>query len=590
MAVSNSRGTDAARSNIAQKLLSWLRGRSRLLTKRVFFNLLLVLSLLPLVISISESTVCARPDSSASAATAGEEIEVEGSFVILHEDFKHSSRYLYFLDTRGGRIPLRFKSEPPINRLTGDQVRVRGRQSGGSLLLASGSTSITAAATPTSAAPLPNTLGAQSTLVILVNFQDAPANQPYTLATAQSVVFGTASNFILENSYQQTWLTGDVVGWYTIPLSSTTCPIWSIATYAQAAASAAGINLSSYTRYVYAFPQNSACGFAGASNVGGSPSQSWINGTDSYGDPDLHTVAHELGHAFGLWHSHGLDCGTGATIGSNCTIWEYGDILDVMGASQPASPHYGAVQKERLGWLNYGLSPAITTVNASGSYAITNYELGSGPNALKVFKSLDPATGNKTWYYLESRQAVGFDAFLTNGTCSSCYTQTETNGVLFHIGTDNNASSSDLLDMTPATPSYYFWFDPSLVVGQSFSDPAAGVTITTTSVTLNGAVVNVQFAPALAVAPNQQSYSLGQTVSITATAIYAGPVANNSVSFTVSKPNGTVVTGKATSGSVGTAVYNLKLKNTDPRGTYQVGATATINGTPVSAATSFTVQ
>jgi hypothetical protein len=82
---------------------------------------------------------------------------------------------------------------------------------------------------PPPSGPLPNTFGAQSTLVILVNFQDAPTNQPYTLAAAQSVVFGPVNNFILENSYQQTWLTGDVVGWYTIPLSSTTCNLSSIA-------------------------------------------------------------------------------------------------------------------------------------------------------------------------------------------------------------------------------------------------------------------------------------------------------------------------------------------------------------------------
>jgi hypothetical protein len=65
---------------------------------------------------------------------------------------------------------------------------------------------------PPSAIPLPNTLGAQSTVIILVNFQDNPTYQPYTVADAQSVVFGAGSSFLLENSYQQTRLTGDVVG------------------------------------------------------------------------------------------------------------------------------------------------------------------------------------------------------------------------------------------------------------------------------------------------------------------------------------------------------------------------------------------
>src|SRR5262249_29883622 len=149
---------------------------------------------------------------------------------------------------------------------------------------------------------------------------------------------------------------------------------------------------------------------------------------------------------------------------SNCTINEYGDIIDTMGAYEGyTSFDYNAFQKERLGWVNYGISPAITTVTTSGSYAIRNYEVGSGPNSLKVFKSIDPTTGNKSWYYLESGQAVGFEAPLTNGTCEPCYTQNETNGVLFHIGTDNSGNSSDLIDMTPATPTYSLWFDPSLV-------------------------------------------------------------------------------------------------------------------------------
>ncbi len=555
---------------------------------RFRFSLLLGLSFLLFAISVSEGTARSQP--SALPAAAGAAVDVEGEFVIIHEDFKHSGRYLYFLNTPSGQVPLYFNSKAPTNLLTGTHVRAHGTvdQSGTLILASGGSVTNLSKTTPPPTTPLPNTFGAQSTLVILVNFQDNPTNQPYTVAYAQSVVFGTTSSFILENSYQQTSLTGNVVGWYTIPVSSTTCDITSIASYAQSAASAAGVNLSSYTHYVYAFPQNSACGFAGASNVGGSPSQSWINGSGM----EMHTVDHELGHAFGLWHSHLLDCGTSATIGSNCTINEYGDIIDTMGASQPASPQYNAFQKERLGWLNYGTSPSITTVQTSGTYVINAYELaGSGPNALKILKSTDPITGAKTWYYVEARQALGFDAFLTNGTCEPCYTQNETDGVLVHMGTDGNGSSCDLLDMTPATQTYAWWFDPSLAVSQTFQDPTAGVTLTTTWVTSNQAAVDVQFTGSVTVATNLQSYSPGQTVSTTATATYAGsPVANVSMSFTITKANGNVVTSSATTGKNGTAVYNLRLSKTDPAGTYLAGAASTIKGTPHSASTDFTVQ
>jgi hypothetical protein len=355
--------------------------------------------------------------------------------------------------------------------------------------------------------------------VILVNFQD-DATQPYPVADVQNVFFGTASNFFLENSYQQTSLTGTVVGWYTVPDSVTSCNISQIATDAQNAATAAGVNLSSYTRYVYFFPYSNACAFAGASNVGGNPSESWINGT-----VDIHVIDHELGHAFGLWHSHMLDCGTTATICSNGTIDDYGDPMDTMGVPQTASADYNAFQKERLGWLNYGSSPSIQTITSSGTYTIYPYELaGPGPNALKVLKSTDPTTGAKTWYYLESRQAIGFDAFLAD---PSLYMQNETTGVLFHTGTDGDGNSSDMLDMTPATKPNNSWFDMSLAAGQSFQDSTAGVTFTTTAVSSSGATVQVTVNgtsactaanPTLSVSPSQsQSVASGTAVNFAVT-------------------------------------------------------------------------
>jgi hypothetical protein len=535
----------------------------------------------------SQSNAQSTADQSLSARA----VNADGVIEILHEDLtNNSSRYLYFLKTADGRrVRLRFAKHPPTNLLTGDHVSVHGSQSGATITLASRGNLMNLAKTqpPPPTGPLPNTFGAQSTLVILVNFQDAPTNQPYTAAAAQSLVFGTVSSFLLENSYQQTWLTGGVVGWYTIPEISTTCNITSIATDAQAAATAAGINLSAYSHYVYAFPQDSACGFGGSSNIGGNPSQSWINGSGM----ELHTVAHELGHAFGLWHSHLLDCGTNATVGSNCAMIEYGDLLDTMGVPQTASPEYNAFQKERLGWLNYGSSPSITTVTAAGTYLINPYELGGlGPNALKILKSTDPTTGVKTWYYVEARQAIGFDAFLTNGACLTCGFQNETNGVLVHIGTDGDGNSGDLLDMTPATPTYYGWFDPSLAVGQSFEDPVAGLTLTTTSVTPTQAAVTVQFTGSVTVTTNQQSYSAGQTVSTMAIATYGGlPVSNVSVSFTVTKANGNVVTGSANTGSNGVAVYKVRLTKSDPAGTYVAAAATAINAVQHSASKNFTV-
>ena len=544
----------------------------------------------------------------------GQPAQLEGEIEIVHQDFLDGhGRFVYTLKQADGtHVPLKFAKNPPTHLLTGDHVQVNGQLSGGSLLLYSGGTNVnkTPNPTPTPSIPVPNTFGTQSVLVILVNFQD-DAVQPYTIADAQNAFFGTANNFFSENSYQQTSITGSVVGWYTIPVSVTTCDTSQIATAAQNAATAAGVNLSSYSRYVYAFPGDSACGFGGSSTVGGNPSESWINGTTGPGGTTLgiDVINHELGHAFGLWHSHSLDCGTTATICSNGTVVEYGDRMDTMGTPQTASPDYNAFQKERLGWLNYGISPTIQTVTTSGTYTIYPYELaGPGPNALKVLQSTNATTGAKTWYYLEARQALGFDAFLTD---SIYYTQNETNGVLFHLGTDGNGNSSELLDMTPATSTTYGWFDMSLVTGRTYQDSIAGVTFTPTSVSSTGTTVQIMFGgcipanPSVSVSPSQSQYvTSGTPVNFTvtvadndtsscapstfnlggsvpsgwagiwnATGLSLSPGKSGSATLTVTSPTGT-----------GDGSYNVGVTAVNASGSYSGSASATyvINSAPLT--------
>ena len=157
-----------------------------------------------------------------------ERVEIEGTLEMMIEDRYDGSRQLSYLDTDSGeRYSLKFAT-PPTRFQTGERVIVTGFRTETSIAVDSEDSGIrrvssgvtTSGIQATSA--ISTAFGAQRTVVILVNFTDK-ATQPYTVAAARDTVFTTVNNFDLENSYGQTWLTGDVFGWYTIAQSATVC-------------------------------------------------------------------------------------------------------------------------------------------------------------------------------------------------------------------------------------------------------------------------------------------------------------------------------------------------------------------------------
>lgn len=526
-------------------------------------------------------------------------VSLPGTLEVLYEDFEGGQAHLkHFLrESDLGQISLHFEVAPP-DLLSGLPATVTGvlvpdrEQKGGAMALKSGESVLTLAAkggkgggnnggTPASTS---SALGERKTLVILVNFQDFP-NEPYTREFAEDLILGTTSDYFLESSSQQTWLSGDVVGWHTIPVSSAVCDRNAIALEAEKAAAATGVDIDAYSHRVYAFPQIS-CGWWGLSSVGGTPSTTWITGKLKLG-----VTAHELGHSFGLYHSQSLDCGD-TTLGSNCTQYQYGDTLDIMGSSSFA--HFNPFQKELLGWLNTPSSPSIETIESTGTYSLESYVggSGSGPKALKILKSVDPSTGMRSWYYVHARKAVGFDSGFAAST-------NVLNGVSVLQGTESQRSSSLLLDMTPGSGDsiYLEWSDPALEVGQSFEDPVAGVTITTEWVTDGQAAVSVAFGTApvndylLEVASDQVLYARGQTAYLTTTVTSGGwPLAGIPVSFTITKANGSEVTSSGVTNSSGMFTYTLRIKRRDPVGIYQAVSVVNGDASSGSAAASFQVE
>ena len=74
---------------------------------------------------------------------------------------------------------------------------------------------------------------------MLVNFEDN-TGQPYTAAFTRDLVFGRVGDFFLENSQGRAWLAGDVVGWFTLPISATVCDLPTMTALAGEAAGECG--------------------------------------------------------------------------------------------------------------------------------------------------------------------------------------------------------------------------------------------------------------------------------------------------------------------------------------------------------------
>lgn len=326
-------------------------------------------------------------------------------------------------------------------------------------------------------APL-NVFGDQRTIIIMMNFLD-DTSQPFTNVQADAEMFtdaNSADEYFRETSYSQLSLSGDVVGWYTIPYNKASgCSYndvdnWAIA--ADSAALAGGYNVNNYDLIAYNFPYSDVCGWAGLGELGGP--RTWHNGW--WGDQN-ELYAHELGHNLGAHHAAYEDCGA-LTIDdyANCTESEYGDKYDTMGYWNTF--HFSAPHKASEGWLPSG---RIQTVSSDGTYTIYPFEPSSSNiQALRIAK---PDTSE--YYYLEYRRPTGFDSALPAGI---------TRGVIGHLFSDYNYTRTYLLDFTPGSAVGWADFDDSaLSDGATFTDSANSISVTQVSHDANSVVVNIDF-------------------------------------------------------------------------------------------------
>jgi M6 family metalloprotease-like protein len=454
--------------------------------------------------------------------------------VDLGVDERACSRHL--LTAEGELLELQAR-ELPEWLITGQAASARGLRLG-SLLVLERSDAIAPMlnAFHLAAVGAQPTVGEQKTLVLLVNYQD-DLSEPVTVAQLQNAVFTQTDSFFRENSYGQTFLTGEVHGWFTLPITKGSVDPFAEAELAEQAATAAGVDVTRFGRiviYETSGPNSATGGFAGLGTVGGNPSYSWLTGV-----PAVALIAHELGHNFGLMHANRFECGAGIAVSATCPVVEYGDPYDTMGQSFTtngfASPHFNAYHKDKLGWLDNGVSPPITFVATSGSFTIGTMSMPAdgAPKGLRILRSTNATTGEETYLYVEHRARVGFDATLQNGRNASnqIVPLAFEDGVILHLGQSQNRDTSRLIDTSPTDASTQTagadMIDVAVHVGQTFTDPQTGIQIGVTQATSDRATVTVSLsstpppcvraAPLVSFAPTSQTTAAGTAVSFAAT-------------------------------------------------------------------------
>lgn len=378
------------------------------------------------------------------------------------------------------------------------------------------------------------TLGTITQAVMVANFSGGSSSMDITKVKA--VYNGTpgadVASFVAENSGGKASLVPTFFGVYS--LSSVGCFNDTAEINAMNAAAGGTTALSSY--HVLTYVTN--CNEVNWATVSGGTAQNETYIGNNY---LLQINAHELSHTLGASHGGYLDCAPQVFVSpvnsqfddGSCQVGEYQDPYDALGG-QPGglAGDLSPAHKLYAGWLD---STQIATVNTTGtsSYTLAPYERSNGLVALQI-----PRGNSGGYFTLEYRQPLGFDSYITNGTCPYC---NASQGALVRLAgvptfSAQGGTDSVIIDATPGSHPYPgdYWpaqdgDDGALLPGQSFSDPEYGITIKTVSAGAAGLTVQITRAPSCVnAAPTVSSVTpAAQTVAPGQSANYSFTLTNN---------------------------------------------------------------
>jgi MYXO-CTERM domain-containing protein len=439
---------------------------------------------------ILTSSGCTAPGDGASAEAGNDGSQTGVLAVYVSDTADGQSQTLYFLrDAEGHEQKLLFDAAPTV--APNDRIKLWGVLSGDALHV-------------TSYLGLPDAVGERSALIGAAPFAarsfafvlvDIGGGINTTGAAVQGIMMtnpDSIRNYYLDDSYDMQDIAATVFGpiTYTLPDCSNTST-------SQLATDLRPMIPGTFQHYLWYFGStDSACDWSGLASVGtpAKPSRdTWYNASTS-----CVVLVQEPGHNFGMQHSSSLSC-PGASFADDpntCTASEYGDVFDPMGSS---CRHMNAWQKSYQGWLSACNGVKVTS---TGTFNLVPFEQQCNGvqflqiQAPKARTFMRPAGGggnatteNLAYYYVELRTPNDFDGTLGNRTALAPT-------VLIHVA-DNLRTRTQagdhtfLLDMTPTTTGRTAFSDAGLGVGQTFTDPAGGVSIMVQSLSATGATIVV---------------------------------------------------------------------------------------------------